>query len=150
LGVAVFGCVRRAGKVVALGSAGSLQTAVLNRTTAAYASSQIEGVDTSATSVSVADLRRGRRLFEVPAGRIAIAPSFVTVDALAVSPDGTVAWIQHGGTDESPGYSVHAASPARPSDHQLAAGSAISPGSLRLSSGGVSWVQAGQRRFARI
>jgi hypothetical protein len=150
LGVAVYGCVAGSGNPVALGSTGSLQQAALNGTTAAYAWSQVEGIDTSSTSVSVADLRQGRRLFEVPAGRIAIAPSFVRVDALVVSPDGTVAWIQHGGTVESPGYSVQAASPARPSDHQLAAGSAIRPGSLRISEGRVSWVEAGQRRFARI
>ena len=103
-----------------------------------------------ACTTSVADIRRGHRLFTVPAGHVAIAPHFVSVDAVAVTPGGAVAWIQHGGTTESLGYSVHAASRAQPDDHQLASGSAIDPHSLKLSGVTVSWVEEGQRHSARI
>jgi len=149
-GVAVFGCVIGIWKRVALGTVRRLEKVALNGTAVAYASSQVQGIDTSRTDVLVADIRRRHKLFDVPAGRIAIAPSFVSVDALVVTPDGTVAWIQHGGTAESPGNSVHAASVAKPSDHQLASGPAINPRSLRLVSGTVSWLEDGQRRSARI
>jgi hypothetical protein len=148
--VAVFGCVIGVWKRVALGKVTHLDKVALNGTAVAYASSQVQGIDTSQTDVLVADIRRRHELFDVPAGRIAIAPSHVSVDALAVTPGGTVAWIQHGGTTESPGYSVHAASVAKPSDHQLASGPAINPRSLRLDSGTVSWLDGGQRRTARF
>ena len=77
------------------------------------------------------------------------APHFVSVDRIAVTPGGTVAWIQHGGTLASSGYSVHTASIAKPADYQLASG-AVNPRSLTLTPTTVSWLEGGQRRSAPI
>jgi len=148
--VGLFGCLVANGRRVALGTAPRVDRIVLNQTAVAYATIAARGIDTIATSIHVADIRHGQELFNVPAGRIAIAPHSVSVDAIAVAPDGTAAWIQHGGTLQSPGYSVHAASVATPSDHQLGSGTQINVHSLQLSATKVSWVEAGQRRSVSI
>jgi hypothetical protein len=127
-----------------------LQKAAVSGTTVAYASTQEQGVDTSSTSVTVADAVTGALRFSAPAGRLAVAPSSVSVDALAVSSDGTVAWIQHGGTAQGSGYSVYAASPAHPGGRQLARGAAIKPGSLTLRGSTVSWLAGGRRQSAGL
>lgn len=149
-GVAIYGCLVASRRRVRLQTAANVGKVALKRTTVAYSTSQVEGVDTVATNITVAEISPGRRLYTVPAGNIAIAPRFVTVDALAVAPAGAVAWIQHGGSTESPGYSVYAAAQSKPQDHRLASGTGINPRSLRLEGDTVSWVDGGQRRSARI
>ncbi len=149
-GVALLGCIVGQYRRTELDTLVNLGKTALNGTTVAYSTSRGQGVDTIATEITVADIRLGHRLFTVPAGHVAVVPHFVSVDAVAVTQAGAVAWVQHGGTTESPGYSVHAASTAKPGDHELASGTAIDPHSLRLSGVTASWVEGGRRRSAAI
>src|SRR5437899_3403783 len=83
-GQAIFGCLLANGRRVALGTAPQVDRIALNQTAVAYATTAARGIDTTATRIRVADIRRGGERFNVPAGRIAIAPHSVSIDAIAV------------------------------------------------------------------
>jgi hypothetical protein len=149
-GTTLGGCTFSSGRRVALGSDTAGDRVVrLSGSTAAIASTMGMGVDTSSSYIEVRDISTGRPLLDLQVGNAAIAPSAVTVDALVVTPPGAVAWINHGGTSQRPGYEVHAAGPGT-APHLLDAGTEVVPGSLTLNGSTVSWTRGGTTRSARL
>jgi hypothetical protein len=110
------------------------------------------GVDTSCSEILVLDLAQGTNLRPPLAVGCTVDAGFVAVHevlALVASPRGSVAWALLGGRAGAGRVSVLAAPHGRPVE-TLDPGPDVSPGSLRLSRGVVSWRDAGRGRSARL
>lgn len=107
-------------------------------------------MDTGAGIVRVRRLTDGRTLFTHAATNAPGPESFTTVTAIAADRAGDVAWIAHVSSIVRHTVSTAVYAAGRGSVRQLDTGTAIVPGSLRLTGTTVSWQHGTQRRSGRI
>jgi hypothetical protein len=123
----------------------------LASTVVAYSISS-HGIDTGTSSVFLADIASRRILRELPGGGF-IDAGFISrtrITGFVLDASGSAAWIDEvGGGRRATTFVVRSA----PTGHEevvLDEGSDIAPNSLQLSSGTLSWLDAGMRRTARL
>jgi hypothetical protein len=149
----LFGCLRRSGRTIGLGTLGGRERAVreaLSGHMVAIAR-QLMGVDTVSSTVEVVDLASGHTLHQEAASGPVLAPeSVVIVDALVLDDRGNLAWLssQASIVRHSVRYEVHRVN--RFSAAQLDAGPSIAPGSLSRHGESVTWRHGAVRRAARL
>lgn len=109
------------------------------------------GVDTFASTVTLIDLQSGRTVATAPATTPErAAESFVTVTALRVGANGTLAWIGERSAIGMPQriFEVHALAAGR--NRLLASATNIAPKTLRLRENTVSWQAGGHPMTATL
>jgi hypothetical protein len=109
------------------------------------------GVDTLSSIVALIDLRTGARIATAPATTPKQRPeSFITVTAMVVDPNGTLAWIGERSAIgvPQPTFEIHALNAAR--DRLLASSAKIAPKSLRRHGETLSWNNDGHTKTATL
>ena len=109
------------------------------------------GVDTFQSSVRIVNLASGATVASAPAAAPLRRPEFfIEVTAMAITPGGTLAWIGRASAIGmlSPIYEVRTLHGA--TEHLLASGPKISPGSLALSGTTLRWRADGRTHTASL
>jgi hypothetical protein len=109
------------------------------------------GVDTFSSIVALIDLRTGATIATAPATTPEQRPeSFITVTAMVVDPNGTLAWIGERSAIgvPAPTFEVHALTRSR--NRLVASAANIAPKSLRLHGDTLTWLTDGQTKSATL
>ena len=156
-GERVFACLFTRGDFVRLGAPtaglgeGGVGVVALSGTVVAYGEST-GGIDFFDARVAALDIATGHQLFDLPAATSTGRPeSFYGVDSIAISPRLSVAWIgSRSSIFETPvTYEVHTVL-ASGRQATLDCGPGISPGSLRLAQGTLTWTDGRSSRSAPL
>lgn len=156
VGRVVYGCAAGGGgRRVALGMTNlcirsvQVQAVTVSGRLAAFGAESC-GVDTGSSVVQVRRLTDGRTLFTHPAANSAGPESYTNVTAIVADRTGDVAWVVHSSSIVRHAQSTAVFAAAGATVHRLDAGSAIDPGSLRLSGTTVRWQNGSRRRSGRL
>ena len=152
-----YACLLRRGTTVTLVKPAGRRPARIGHVTLAGAlvayTASTHGVDTGITDIVVVNVASGRTRLTVSRAGGFIDGCFIQfheITDLVVTYRGSVAWLVRTGRGcKTTTFEVHGAQPSGATD-LLEEGPDIAPGSLRLSSGIVSWENAGQRKSARL